>query len=670
MKRIAFVFVLSAMFAPAQTDTELASPDGQLKIAFQTLSPPAPAPGGRGGGRGTVPAPAGAQLQYHVTFHGRPLVDNSPIQVDLEGARPLGGDMKIVFSTPSSTDETYKLVAGRAGTVRNRYKALAIDLEENSGTRRRLRVEARAYDDGVAFRYIVPDQPAIREFRMTGEETEFRIAKDGTAYALELSDFRTMYESEYVKLPVSAFASPGGTTGTRLIGLPTLIDVPGVGWMAITEADMRGSAAMYLFNPGQPGRSRLKARIAPSSQNPDIAVSGPLPHHSAWRTILVADQPVSLLESNIITSLNPPPTIADTAWIHPGKSSWDWWSGSLDPEGKPAFTTENLKTYVDFSAKSGFEYMLVDAGWSAQGDITKMNGRVDIPELVRYAAAKNVKVWIWCHWTGIDAQLNEAFPLYEKWGVAGVKIDFMSRDDQTMTEFYYRVAETAARYHLMVDFHGATKPTGMERTWPNVLGYEAVLGMEQSKWGMRDNPDSHINLAFTRMLAGMMDYTPGGFENVTRDQFVGRNAKPMVMGTRAHQLAMYAIYEAPFQMVSDYPHAYEDQPAFEFIKAAPATWDETRGINGVVGEYVTIARRRGNTWFLGSMTNWSPRQLDIPLAFLGNGRYTAEIYADSTDADRYPKNVSIRKQTVDRNTHLKADLAPGGGLAVRFVPAP
>jgi alpha-glucosidase len=670
MKRIAFVFGLSAMFAPAQTDTELASPDGQLKIAFQTLTPPAPAPGGRGGGRGTVPAPAGAQLLYHVTFHGRPLVDNSPIQVDLEGARPLGADMKIVLSTPSTTDETYKLVAGRAGAVRNRYEALAIDLEENSGARRKLRVEARAYDDGVAFRYIVPDQPAIREFRMTGEETEFRIAKDGTAYALELPDFRTMYESEYVKLPVSAFASPGGTTGTRLIGLPTLIDVPGVGWMAITEADMRGNSAMYLFNPGQPGRSRLKARIAPSSQNPDIAVSGPLPHHSAWRTILVADQPVSLLESNIITSLNPPPTIGDTSWIHPGKSSWDWWSGSLDPEGKPAFTTENLKTYVDFSAKSGFEYMLVDAGWSAQGDITKMNGRVDIPELVRYAAAKNVKVWIWCHWTGIDAQLNEAFPLYEKWGVAGVKIDFMARDDQTMTEFYYRVAETAARYHLMVDFHGATKPTGMERTWPNVLGYEAVLGMEQSKWGMRDNPDNHVNLAFTRMLAGMMDYTPGGFENVTRDQFAGRNDKPMVMGTRAHQLAMYAIYEAPFQMVSDYPHAYEDQPAFEFIKAAPATWDETRGINGVVGEYVTIARRRGNTWFLGSMTNWSPRQLDIPLAFLGNGRYTAEIYADSTDADRYPKNVSIRKQTVDRNTHLKADLAPGGGLAVRFVPAP
>jgi alpha-glucosidase len=666
--KLAGSFLFLAALASAQTSPELSSPDGQLKIAFQTLAPPPPpATAGRGGGRGAAAA-AGAQLLYSVAFHGRALIDPSPIQITLEGARPLGADMRIVGVTPSNADETYKLVAGRASTVRNHYNALAVDLEENSGAHRKLRVEARAYNDGVAFRYIVPDQPAIREFRLTAEDTEFRMAKDGTAYAMELPDFRTMYESEYLKLPVSAFGNAGGTGGTRLIGLPTLIDVPGVAWMAITEADMRGNAAIYLYNPGE-GRIRFKSKLAPSSRNPDVAVIGALPHHSPWRTILVADQPVRILESNVITSLNPPSAISDTSWIRAGKSSWDWWSGSLDPEGKPAFTTENMKTYVDFSANSGFEYMLVDAGWSAQGDITKMNGRVDIPELVRYATPKNVKVWIWCHWTGIDAQMNEAFPLYEKWGVAGVKIDFMSRDDQSMTEFYYRVAETAARYHLMVDFHGATKPTGMERTWPNVMGYEAVLGMEQSKWCTRDNPDNHTNLAFTRMLAGMMDYTPGGFENVTRDEFVGRNARPMVMGTRAHQLAMYAIYEAPFQMVSDYPHAYQDQPAFEFIKAAPSTWDETRGINGLPGEYVTIARRRGNTWFLGGMTNWSPRHLEIPLTFLGSGRYTAEIYADASDADKYPKNVSIRKQTVDRTTVLKGDLAPGGGLAVRFVPA-
>jgi alpha-glucosidase len=669
MKSVALLAAVCAVSAWGQT-AELASPDGRLRMSFQTI--PLTEQGAQlATGRGqAASAPSGSHLVYSITYRGKPLIDASPIQVDLEGARPLGENAAIAGVAPSSGDDNYTLVAGRTSSVHDHYNALSFDVNESTGLHRRMRIEARAWNNGVAFRYVVPEQAGIHEFRMTGEDTEFRISKDATAYALELPDFRTMYESEYLKLPVSAFASTSGSAGMRLIGLPLLMNVPGVAWLAITEADMRSNAGMYLTNPGQPGRSRLKAKIAPSVTDPSIAVMGTLPHHSPWRLMLVAEQAAEILQANLITDLNPASAIADTSWIHPGKSSWDWWSGSLDPEGKPAFTTENMKTYVDFSAKSGFEYMLVDAGWSAQGDITKLNGRVDIPELVRHAAAKNVKVWIWCHWSGIDAQLNEAFPLYEKWGVAGVKIDFMSRDEQYMTEFYYRVAETAARYHLMIDFHGATKPTGMERTWPNVMGYEAVLGMEQSKWGGRDNPDNQTNLAFTRMLAGMMDYTPGGFENVTREEFIGRSAHPMSMGTRAHQLAMYAIYEAPFQMVSDYPHAYEDQPAFEFIKAAPSSWDETRGLDGTPDEYVTIARRKGNTWFLGSMTNWTPRQLDIPLTFLGAGSYTAEIYADASDADKYPKNVSIRKQQVDRTTHLKASLAPGGGLAVRFVPVP
>ncbi len=659
---------LIALFAASTllAQTEISSPDGNLKISL-TVSPLLDT--GNGGGRGREPAPAThSRIAYSVNFRGKAVIEPSPIEIDLDGARPLGQDVRIVKSTPSSGDENYHLIAGRASDVHEHYNALALDLEETGYPNRRLQVEARAFNGAVAFRWTVPDQPSVRDFRLRGEATEFRMAKDATAYALELPNFLTMYESEFLKLPVSAFANPSGTAGTRIVGLPLLMELPGVGWTAITEADMRGNAAMYLMNPGD-GRTRLRAVISPSSVDPEIRVIGSVPHRSAWRVILVADEPAQLLESNVITSLNPPSQIQDTSWIRPGKSSWDWWSGSLDPEGKPAFTTDNMKTYVDFSAKSGFEYMLVDAGWSAPGDITKMNGRVDIPALVAYAKTKNVRVWIWCHWTGIDAQMQEAFPLYEQWGVAGVKIDFMSRDDQRMIDFYYRVAENAARHHLMVDFHGATKPTGMERTWPNVMGYEAVLGMEQSKFNARDNPDNHTMLPFTRMLGGMMDYTPGSFENVTRDNFAPRSAHPMTMGTRAHQLAMYAIYEAPFQMVSDYPHAYEDQPAFDFIKAAPTAWDETRGIDGLPGEYVTVARRKGSEWFLGSMTNWTPRELNIPLTFLGAGKYTAIIYADASDADRYPKNVSIRRQTVDRNSNLKAKLAPGGGLAVRFVPA-
>jgi alpha-glucosidase len=413
---------------------------------------------------------------------------------------------------------------------------------------------------------------------------------------------------------------------------------------------------------------KFECRLAPHLDDPETAVTGALPHYSAWRALLVGSEPGRLIESNVLTSLNPESAIQDVSWIRPGKAAWDWWSGSLGPDGKPAFTTENMKYYVDFAARSGFEYMLVDAGWSARNNITQMNGRVDIPELVRYAASKGVKIWIWLGATAVEKQMAEAFPLYEKWGVAGLKIDFVERDDQEGIDFYYRVAQKAAQHRLMLDFHGCTKPTGLQRSWPNVLGYEAVLGMEQSKAGSRDNPDHHVMLPFTRMLAGLMDYTPGGFRNVTKADFEARMREPMVMGTRAHHLAMYAVYEAPIQMVSDHPSAYEGQPAFEFIKAVPATWDETRVLNGLPGEYITIARRRGNEWFLGSMTNWEPRQLDIPLTFLGSGRYTAVTYADAADADRFPKNVVIEKRTVDRTGRLKAQLEPGGGYAVRFIP--
>jgi alpha-glucosidase len=449
-----------------------------------------------------------------------------------------------------------------------------------------------------------------------------------------------------------------------------LLEVPGVGWSCITEADLRGNAAMYLVNPSGTWTGHwFESRLSPDVDDPEVCVVDALPHPSAWRVVMVAAEPGRLIESNVITSLNPPTAIKDTAWIRPGKAAWDWWSGSLGANAQRDFSTTGMKYYVDFAARSGLEYMLVDAGWSDRQDITKMNGRIDIPALVKYAASKGVKVWIWCHSSAVERQMDQAFPLFETWGVAGIKIDFMSRDDQKMINFYYRVAEKAAQHHLMVDFHGSTKPFGLERTYPNVLGYEGVLGLEQSKAGTRDNPDHHAMLPFTRMLAGPMDVTPGGFDNVTKAQFQPRNQRPMVMGTRAHQLAMYVVYDAPFQMVSDYPGAYENQPAFEFIKAVPATWDETRVLDGAPGEFITMARRHGSDWFLGSLTNWQPRQVDIPLSFLGSDSYAATIYADAADADRNPKNVDIKQQRVDRDTKLKVQLAPGGGYAVHLKPA-
>lgn len=640
-----------------QTDSvELRSPDGRATITFQTV-------------RRDGPSPEAGQLVYSVSFEGKPLVEASALRLELKGERPLGANVHIVNVSPSQTDETYRRVTGKANIVRDHYNALRIALEEPAEPGRKLIVEARAYDDAVVFRYVVPEQEGLDEFRLAKEVTEFRISKDPFIYALILPHYRSMYESEFVKLSASSLSNQGGVASTILLGLPLLMEVPGVAWMAITEADLEGSTAMYLTNPSGGWTShKFESRLSPRLDDPDVAVTGTLPHHSAWRVLLVGDEPGQLIESNVVTSLNPRCRIEDTSWIRAGKAAWDWWSGSLGPDGKGAYTTENFKYYIDFASKAGLEYVLVDAGWTAPNDITRMNGRVDIPELTRYAATKGVKVWIWIGYRETNRQMADAFALYETWGIAGVKIDFVERDDQAGIDFYYRVAEEAAKHHLMVDFHGCTKPTGLERTWPNVMGYEAVVGMEQSKAGSRDNPDHHVMLPFTRMLAGPMDYTPGGFDNVTKARFEPRMDDPVVMGTRAHHLAMYVVYDAPFQMVSDHPSAYENEPAFEFIRRVPATWDQIRVLDGSPGAYIVMARRKGDEWFLGAMTNWTPRQLDIPLTFLGDGRYVAETYADAADTDRFPKKVTTEEKQVGRGSTLDVKLAAAGGYVVHIRP--
>lgn len=641
-KRIA-IALLSAVSASAA----LRSPDGNIQVTFE--------------------ASAG-QLSYSVAFHGKPLMDRSGLRLELQDQKPLGTNVSIASETPGQGSDDYKLIAGKRSEVHDRYNSVMVAAEESGSTGRKLTIEARAYDDGVAFRYVVPEQPAMREYRLLKEATEFRISKDALTYSLLLPNYRTSYEAEYLKLNASAYAGKAGLGLSNLIGLPLLMEVRGVGWMAITEAALQNNAAMYLVGTGRGwGDHQFESRIAPGDE-PELLVKGSLPHQSAWRVLMIGEQPGRLIESTLLTSLNPASQIADTSWIRPGLATWDWWSGSLDPNGKPAFTTENLKTYVDFAAESHFPYMLVDAGWAKTHDITQMNGRVDIPALVQYAAPKNVKIWIWVHHDDVSRQMEEAFALYEKWGVAGVKVDFIERDDQAGIDFYYRVAAAGAAHRLMVDYHGATKPWGLERTYPNVLGYEAVLGLEQSKAGGRDTPEHRAMIPFTRMLAGPMDYTPGGFTNVPESEFTPRGKQPMVMGTRTQQLAMYAIYDSPFQMVSDSPRAYRDQPAFEFIHHSPATWDETHVLSGRPGEYIVMARRSGKEWFLGSLTNWDARDIDLPLSFLPAGKFRAEIYADAPDADRLPTGVAVTKQSVDHTTHLKAKLASGGGYAVRFVP--
>ena len=647
----------SAVLSRAQSNpTDVSSPDHQITLRF-SVQP------GKGQERGQD-----GQLVYSVSFHGKHVFENSALCLELENQPPLGAAVHIAGNTLGSGIDDYTLLAGKASAIHDAYNSLTVHAVESAAPGRKFDIEARIYNGAVAFRYHVPEQAALSRYQLTQEDTEFRPVMDALAWALRLPNYQSAYESEYVPSVLSALSNQGGVSSYILNGAPMLMQMPGVAWAAVGEAYLEGNAAMYLENPtGNWMGHYIVSKISPPIEGNGPAVDASLPHDSAWRVILLANSPGELVESNIFTDLNPPNRVADTSWIHPGKASWNWWDGDLGPDGKSAYTTENMEYYIDFAAKSGFPYMMLDAGWSGS-DITKMRGNVDVPELVRYAAKKNVKVWIWLYSKSVAAQMQEAFPLYEKWGVAGVKIDFVLRNDQEGIKWYYDVAKLAAEHHLMVDFHGATQPWGIQRTYPNVLDYEAVLGLENNKAGRRDGPINRTTFPFTRMLSGPMDYTPGGFDNVTPEDFVARDKSPMVMGTRAQQLALYVVFEEPLAMVSDAPSAYSNQPSFHFIKDVPTTWDATRVLNGEPGMFVTIARHHGDEWYLGSLTNWTARDLHIPLSFLGRESYKAEIYEDAADADQNPKHVTIRQQAVRGSDTLTLHLASGGGCAIRFVP--
>ncbi len=653
MLRVALLLSLvsAAASVAAQSPLQVASPNGQIVFVLSS----------------------GTALGYSISFRGKPLIDPSELGLDLQGQPTLGPSMHTAGAKPGSTDENYTIPVGKTKNVRDHYNSLVADFEGEGGTK--LSVEVRAFDDGVAFRYIVPDQPSISHVRITGERTQFRYSKDATLYPLVLSGFQSPYEDDYQMRTV------GGLHRDWLVALPLLADVPGTGWVAITEANIQDYAGMYLQSD-KPLFS-LKATLSPKVDDPGVAVETKTPFQSPWRVLMIGDAPGRLIESNIILNLNPPSKIADTSWIRAGKSAWDWWSGhaATGVNFTPGMNTETLKHYIEFASDSGFPYMLIDAGWALStpgakpgdyadpADITQHNANVDLPELLHYAKEKNVRIWLWSHWTSVDKYMDQAFPLFEQWGVAGVKIDFMNRDDQWMVDWYRRVVEKAAEHHLMIDYHGAFKPDGLRRTYPNLMTREGVMGKEYSKWSARVTPVHNTTLPFTRMLAGPMDYTPGAFNNTNLENFVGRNVMPMSLGTRAQELALYVVFESPLEMVSDYPEIYKGQKDFEFIKRVPATWDEVRVIDGLPMRYISLARRSGNDWYVGSLTNWEERNLKVPLDFLGEGKYVTEIYSDASDAATHPTHTLITSRPVDRTTILDIHMVSGGGNAIWIHPA-
>jgi len=637
------------------------SPDGSLVLALSLQSKPQP----------YLP---GERLYYRVTYKGAPVLDDSPLGLDFADGPALDRDFKVLGLARRSNDSAWENPFGAQRTVPDKYNEIVVSLEEELKPYRRLDIVLRAYNEGVAFRYVLPKQDVLNEFTLASENTGFYFAEEAFAYALNLGRWDTSNEGPFERILVREIKP------ASLVNLPVLIDLPGPKiYAAILEADLTDYAGMYVGGVPEMPNALVSRLSIPPRRRFDQAVIGKTPKATPWRVLMAGPDPGRFIERNyLILNLSQPCAIADTSWIKPGKAAWDWWSGSYATgvAFKPGMNTATMKHYIDFAARHGFEYMLVDAGWaplSEDGrleDILRYRPEVDVPGIIAYGKTKGVATLLWVEWRALDRHMDEAMALYEAWGAAGIKVDYMNRDDQEMVNYYEKVVRKAAEHKLTVDFHGAYKPTGLRRAYPNLLTREGVMGLEYSKWSESVTPTYDVTIPFTRMLAGPMDFTPGGFRNAARGKFVARDIAPMTQGTRAHQLAMYVVYESPLVMVSDYPEAYEGQPGLEFIERVPTVWDETRVIAGEPGNYIMIARRKGEAWFIGAMASeWEPRELAFDLDFLGVGEYDAVVFADGPDAATDGTSLAVEKKRVMAGDRMTLRLAPGGGAAAILVSA-
>jgi alpha-glucosidase len=609
---------------------------------------------------------------YRVWLQRRAVVLPSRLGVALAEGPALGNDTVIERVTMRSIDETYTQFPGKRSRVVNRGNEAVIGLRERAEPPRRWEVVVRASDEGVAFRYRFPAQAGWSRLAVAAERTTIRLPAAARGYALPLKSFTTSHEALYDKRAVAQFPQEW------LIDLPLLIALPERIWLAITEANLNDYAGLYLAHE-QESEPTLACRLAPLPQEPNVAVRATIPHESPWRVFLIAEDLRKLVESDLILNLNAPCAIGDPSWIKPGKTTFPWWNGYYEKNVpfKPGLNTATMKYYIDFCAEAGIPYHSLDGindtAWYGghivpyEGNgITKAVEGLDLAEVIRYAKAKGVQLRFWMHWRAAEKHMDRAFPIYRAWGIAGVMIDFMDRNDQEMVNFQRRLLQTAAENRLTVTFHGVAPPTGLERTYPNLLTSEAVMNLEYDKWEDRGVPPEHeLTVPFTRMLAGPLDFHQGSLRGVTVEAFTPRNEAPLIMGTPCHMLASYVVFQNHLSMVADYPSAYRGHPALPVLASIPTTWDDTQCLAGSVGDYVVIARRSGNTWWVGAMTNRQPRVLEVPLSFLGPGRFRAKVYGDDLNA---PSRLGERSLEVSAQDTIRGSLASAGGLLVRLMP--
>ncbi len=645
------VVLFSLGIASAQ-DLLLKSPDGKLNVKISLSE----------------------TINWNVSLNGNVIIEKASISMNMGGNRILGASPKLRNKSTESVQETLSVqVPNKDATIQNNFNQLALNFKGG------YQLLFRAFNDGIAYQFI---DKSSKTKKVVNEQLTMTFPTGSSSFFPQEESMYSHNEREYINKGISDFA-----TGD-FCSLPVLFDTKKAK-VLFTESSLHNYPGMFLEKSDNTTMNAtfpkyVLSAIPNEASSPDrnqiiteeadyiAKINGKRSY--PWRVFIISDDDRTFVESNLVTQLAKPSKIPNTDWIKPGQVAWDWYNANniYGVDFEAGINDETYKYFIDFASKNGIEYVMLDEGWTkSTTEILEDNEHIDVPELIKYAKSKNVEILLWVLWKPLYENPEKILSLYASWGAVGIKTDFMQRSDQYVVESYEKIAEIAAKYKLLVDYHGAFKPAGVERMWPNIINYEGVKGNENNKWSSVITPEHNVTLPFVRMAAGPIDFTPGAMINMNKVDYETGAAnyaplftRPMAFGTRAHQVAMYVVFEAPVQMLCESPTIYyKEQETVDFITQIPTIWDETVVLEGAVSDYIIVARRNGDNWYLGAMTDWTARNFELDFLFLGEGEYEMQSYKDGINASRNAQDYKISSNTVNQNTKLKINLSSGGGYS-------
>ena len=642
---ITFLVLNNAVFAQVEPVT---SPDNRIQLQVNTED----------------------LISFSVKFDKQIIIENVTLSMTMDKNRVLGVDPTIKNVKLETKKEVFNpQIAHKDAHIESEFNELTLLFKND------FQVVFRVYNDGVAYRFIDTHK---KSKEVISEAMRLKFVEGSSTYFPQEESMYSHNERLYLHKPLNELSTNDfcslpvmfeSNNAKVLFTEASLHDYPGM-FVKKNEAGIFGADfPKYVLEAianknASPDRNQVIVKEAAYIAKVDGSRAYP------WRVFMISDDDRTFIESNLVTQLSGRSKISDTSWIKPGKVAWDWYNENniYGIDFKAGINTETYKYFIDFASENSIEYVILDEGWTkSTTNIMESNPEVDVDELIAYGKAKNVGIILWVLWKPLDENMDELLSLYSAWGAKGIKVDFMQRSDQYMVNSYEKIAIKAAEFKLMVDYHGAFKPAGIERVWPNIINYEGVKGNENNKWSRDITPEHNVTIPFIRMAAGPMDFTPGAMANAHAKNYAISFSRPMAMGTRCHQLAMYVVYEAPLQMLCESPSRYKkEQESVDFISGVPTTWDETVVIEASVADYVLLARKKDKQWFIGGMTDDTPRDFSLKLDFLGTGSYTMELMKDGINADRHAEDYVKEQIQVDQNSIIPIHLVSGGGWVARI----